>query len=79
MGHSGDHRLQVELEQLKEDVRTLRERNFQLQEENLRIRLGKEQASDDRFNYHKDTPLGRNYLGSNVRSGKLLYGTLPHI
>ncbi|XP_070189188.1 serine-rich adhesin for platelets-like isoform X2 [Littorina saxatilis] len=64
-----DRRLQIEIQQLREDVLTLRDRNYTLQEDNLKLKEGRETRAVDFRSREllKDLP-GRASLSSSLRS-----------
>lgn len=63
----------IEIQQLKEDIRTLRERNYYLQEENLKLKEKKEKSHKEnlRVNFSTDTLLPpKGHMTSGHRSGE---------
>ncbi|KAK7494334.1 hypothetical protein BaRGS_00014437, partial [Batillaria attramentaria] len=70
-GRHGDRQYMIEIQQLKEDVRTLRDRNYALQDENLKLKEGREplRSSEMRSSLLREAPPSdRNHLTSSIRS-----------
>ncbi|XP_067674008.1 uncharacterized protein [Haliotis asinina] len=58
----GDYRSRIELQQLKDDLRALRDRNYQLNEENIRLKEGSDVARGMRpgeLSYNHDIKISR--------------------